>query len=294
METPIRIPDPAPVDTARGRIECAVFGDGPAVLALHGAMGGSDQSAILALTIGPAAFRYVAVSRPGYPGTPLALGRGPEAQADLCAALLDALGIGRAAVMAVSGGGPCALHFALRHGDRCRALVLVSTCAGKVTSPVPLAFRVTGRLAAIAPVGAWLSRRARARVLRDFDGAASRSVPDPVLRARLLADPEAGPLFRTLTLSTFDRMGQRFPGTANDIAVTRATEYPLERIAAPTLVIHGTEDRMLPIADHGERLASRIPRGELLALEGGGHAAIFTHRAEVLPRVARFLAAHAG
>jgi len=40
--------------------------------------------------------RVIAVSRPGYLGTPLADGETPEAQADLYAALLDTLGIARA------------------------------------------------------------------------------------------------------------------------------------------------------------------------------------------------------
>ena len=81
-------------------------------------MGGYDQGLILARTIGAPEYRHVAVSRAGYLGTALTAGRNPEEQADLCADLLDALGIDRTAVLAVSGGGPCALQFALRHRDR--------------------------------------------------------------------------------------------------------------------------------------------------------------------------------
>lgn len=40
------------------------------ILTLHGAMGGVDQSDILGRTIGPDGYTYIAVSRPGYPGTP--------------------------------------------------------------------------------------------------------------------------------------------------------------------------------------------------------------------------------
>ncbi len=76
---------PTTVITARGPVEYAVFAEGPAVIALHGAMGGYDQGLILARTIGPPGYRYVAVSRPGYLGTPLTGGRSSEEQADLCA-----------------------------------------------------------------------------------------------------------------------------------------------------------------------------------------------------------------
>ncbi|HWT78322.1 MAG TPA: alpha/beta fold hydrolase, partial [Candidatus Methylomirabilis sp.] len=136
-------PAPAIVDTRRGPVEYASFGDGPAVLALHGAMGGYDQGLILARTIGGPGYRFVAVSRPGYLGTPLSAGQAPEEQADLLADLLETLGIREAAVVAISGGGPSAMHFALRHRDRCWALVLISTCGGTIDTRVPLSFQFT-------------------------------------------------------------------------------------------------------------------------------------------------------
>ena len=44
----------------------------------------------------------------------------------------------------------------------------------------------------------------------------------------------------------------------------------LESIQAPTLVIHGTDDPILPI-DHGQALADSIPGAQLMVLEGVGH-----------------------
>lgn len=129
----------------------------------------------------------------------------------------------------------------------------------------------------------WQSREAAAR----------RSIPDPSVRARTLQDPEAGPLFTALLRSTADRTALRLPGTENDIHVTRTTTYPLEQIAVPVLVVHGTADRLVPFAEHATPLATRIPGAELLAVDGGEHVAIFTHRAMVRARVAEFLRAHA-
>src|SRR5512135_3506993 len=96
---------PGIVQTRVGPIECAAFGEGPVVMCLHGAMGAYDQSLILARTIGSDGYRYIAVSRPGYLGSPLSAGRSAQEQADACAALLDALAVTDAGVMAVSGGG---------------------------------------------------------------------------------------------------------------------------------------------------------------------------------------------
>jgi len=103
---------PGTVKTVLGPVEYVEFGDGPAVVAIHGAMGGWDQSLILAQTIGDVGYRYIAMSRPGYLGTPISSGKSPERQGDLVSALLDTLGIAKAGVMAVSGGGlrRCSLH----------------------------------------------------------------------------------------------------------------------------------------------------------------------------------------
>jgi pimeloyl-ACP methyl ester carboxylesterase len=287
-EAPAAAARAAIVSTPLGRVEYAEYGEGPAVLALHGAMGGWDQGLLLARTLAGAGHRFVGISRPGYLGTPLAAGRSPEEQADLYAAALDALGIADAAVMAVSGGGPSAIHFALRHRPRCRALVLVSTCGGKVETRLPLAFQAL-RLAARWP---WLAAVMERKARRDPEAAVRRSIPEPALRERTLRDPGAGPLLRELLASTSDRMALRLPGTLNDVAVTRARTYPLERLAVPVLVVHGTADPAVPFAQHGQVLAERIPGAELAALEGGEHVAIFTHREEARARVARFLAAH--
>lgn len=279
---------PVVVQTRAGLIEYAEYGEGPAVLALHGAMGGYDQSLLLARTVGDAGFRYLGVSRPGYLGTPLSAGKTSEQQADLCAALLDTLGVRDVIVMAVSGGGPCALQFALRHAQRCRGLVLVSTCGQQVYEPIPFSFRLTGLLMRFPGFATSVEKKAAANI----EYAACRSIPDPELRARTMQDPVVGPLFTELLTSTGTRMAQRMPGTMNDIAVTRATSYPLEQIAVPTLIVHGTADSMVPYEKHARVLATRIPGAELLTIEGGEHVAIFTHHAVVQPRVTAFLRAH--
>jgi pimeloyl-ACP methyl ester carboxylesterase len=281
-------PVPTLVSTPRGPVEVADWGDGPAVLSLHGAMGGHDQGVLLARTIGEAGPRYLAPSRPGYLGTPLRAGRTAEEQADLHAALLRTLGIRSAAVMAVSGGGPSALQLAIRHPDLCWGLVLVSTCSGIIEDELPFAFHVMKVLARLPGFGASLQRK----TARDLDAAAARSIPDPALRARTLADPGAGPLLRGLLLSTSDRMARRLAGTETDIRITRRTTYALERIGVPTLVIHGTADEVVSYR-HGEALAARIPGAELLTVEGGRHVSIFTHRDVVRARVTAFLRAHA-
>jgi pimeloyl-ACP methyl ester carboxylesterase len=263
------------------------------VLALHGGLGGCDQSWLLAraLLADPRGHRVIAVSRPGYLGTPQRLGRTPEDQADLHAELLDALGIARAAVAAVSAGGPSALQLALRHPRRCRALVLVSTVTGRFEVPreVIARLRATRLIASIPGLTALMRRR----LARRPGEAGRRSILDPELRARTLAHPEAGPLLRALSDSVLDRLARRLPGTINDTALYAALAQPwrLAGIAVPTLVVHGAADRVVPFS-HAKAVADTVPGAELLALADGDHVALFTHLDAIRARVAAFFAAH--
>jgi pimeloyl-ACP methyl ester carboxylesterase len=276
------------IHTARGAVECAISGDGNPVFALHGAMGGYDQGVLLVrTTIAEPGYRYIVPSRPGYLRTPLALGRTPEEQADLYAALLDALTVPKTAVIAISGGGQSALQFALRHPDRCTALIMISACSAPIQVRLPLRFYFMKVMAHIPPLAAGMRRKLEA----DPERAAQRAIPDPALRARTLNDPEVGPLFKALQLSTTECMKERLPGTLNDIRHSRLPfAYPLERIAVPTLVVHGTADQAAPYAQ-AKALAAAVPGAELLTIEGGEHVSIFTHRAEIRARICAFLGA---
>lgn len=276
---------PTTLATRRGPVEYTDFGSGPAILSLHGAMGGHDQGQILIRSLGAPGYRYLAVSRPGYLGTPLSAGATPAAQANLYAELLDELGIQQAIVMAISGGGPSALEFAIRHPDRCRGLVLVSICSAPMNTPIPLRFKIMQLLGRWPAFVNLLRRQTEANPQR----AARRAISDPQLLARTFADPEVAPLFKALQASTFDRMEQRLVGTRNDIQVTRATSYALEKVACPTLAIHGTLDRIVPYQQHALPLPARIPSCQLFAVEGGEHVALFTHRDPIRERVRQFL-----
>jgi pimeloyl-ACP methyl ester carboxylesterase len=135
----------------------------------------------------------------------------------------------------------------------------------------------------------WLAALMRIRRERDQDRGAIRAIADEAVRARTLAHPDAGPLFRELQSSTMSNLGHRLPGTLNDMEQFRdMSPLPIAGIAAPILVIHGTGDRIVPFA-HARRVADEAPNAELMAIEGGEHVSIFTHIDEIRARVEAFL-----
>ena len=64
----------------------------------------------------------------------------------------------------------------------------------------------------------------------------------------------------------------------------------LERVDVPTLVVHGTEDRILPIGATAERLPALIEDVRLVRVEGGPHHIAWTHPEEVNRPLLEFLA----
>ena len=192
-----------------------------------------------------------------------------RAMADDAVSVLDAAGVEQAHVYGFSLGGMVAQQLALRHADRVRSLVLGATHAGG-----PRAVRPS------ADVIAFFRRRAS----MEAKDAARASVPfnyGPRCR-REHKDRIAEDIQR--------RLAHPFPEHAYRAQMVAAALHnchrPLKRVEAPTLVVHGREDRMVPVGN-AEILAERIPSAELRILEDAGHL-YSTEQPDVDEEIARF------
>jgi pimeloyl-ACP methyl ester carboxylesterase len=258
--------------TSRGVIEYQLLGDGVPVLWLHGNPGGYDQlgRAFLWRPGFGEGLRSILVSRPGYLRTPLSSGATAEEQAHLFAALLDSLRIDCVAVVGASGGGPAALQFARLHPQRTQSLVLLSAIT-KLGPPEPIGRR--GRL--IAALGAedlflWYSVR----------GPSGRAPERP-------SDAETARSARALMASMLPRSARR-AGDENDrFQFERSSGWTVDGITAPTLVITGTRDDIVPF-DHAELAMQRIPGARLLTVDGD-HGVQLTHAKEIWPAMRAFI-----
>ena len=285
---------PRVVPTARGPVEVAEAGHGPAVVVVHGSPGDWGQGRALAEDLAPS-HRVVLVSRPGYGATPLRVGRTPEDQAAALAAVLDTLGEPRAALIAISGGGPAAYAFATRASDRCTALVLC--CAVAVHLPVAVITRLVRTVYATPwarTLASRYERRSMARLVAD-PALLAAAITDEMTdeeRARAERDPR---ILDDLRAFMHDRARavRRPEGFRNDVVQFHsrrggsASPWPTG-VRVPTLILHGDADPVVDIA-HAEFYARAIPDAEFESVQGGGHAFVLTYRSEVTPRIARFL-----
>jgi non-heme chloroperoxidase len=67
----------------------------------------------------------------------------------------------------------------------------------------------------------------------------------------------------------------------------------IAKIGIPTLIIHGTADRILPIDGQGRRLHAALPDAQYVEIEGGPHLNCLTHAEEANAALLAFLPAHA-
>ena len=157
---------------------------------------------------------------------------------------------GRFAIAGFSMGGCVALEVAARAPDRVGRLALLSTSSGGLLPPVRRQLRDS--ISGIEGGG--------------FDAYLADAFPRYVAPERI--DDRA-------LWGIFAAMGKSL-GTAVAVRQIRALlEYPgfcgdLERIACPTVVICGREDRRTPVAAH-EELAGLIPGARLRVIERAGH-----------------------
>lgn len=224
--------------------------------------------------------RWIGYDRPGYGGST------PDPAATVSAAAADAgrvadhLGIHRFAVLGHSGGGPRALACGALLADRVLAVVSVS-------APAPWPADGLDYFAGMSSGGtrelraAIKGRAELADVLasNEFDAAAFTAADYAALSGAwswfdgIVAAATAGGSEGMIT---------------DDVAAMAPWGFEPTMVRPPTLIMHGTDDRMVP-STHSAWLAAHCPAAELRLVPDAGHISVLDHAEVAL----RWLRAHA-
>ena len=206
------------------------------------------------------AFDNRGVGRSSKPAGPYSI----SGMADDAAGLLDALAIERAHVLGISMGGMIAQELALRHPQRVRGLVL------GCTYPEPDA--------EVLAQGAALTQQLGGAV--GADGQLQMAALDPMMFFQTILPLVFTPEFIQTQLPRLMELlgGAMQWGFSVDAIMAQAgatkahhTTDRLSQIKAPTLVLTGDADRLIP-SSNSDILARAIPGAKLLKIPGGSHA----------------------
>lgn len=214
---------------------------------LHGVGGGhaawDDQVAHFSRL----GYECVAWDQPGYGREPIVE---PYSFESVAAALGELIGDTPSVLIGHSMGGLVAQEAYARFPEKIAALALTFTSAAFVGASDFAAKFVAERLDPL-DTGATMSELA-ARVMPQMGG--SKAAAGSVERAqRIMAELSPATYRKAVRmLTTFDRRAD------------------LARIAVPTLIVAGTDDRTAP-ASIMERMAAKIRRADYVLLEGCGH-----------------------
>lgn len=176
--------------------------------------------------------------------------------------LVRILGLAPVHLVGISFGGGLAQQIAFTHPEIIGTLTLMSTSPGDAADRQPLpppAARLAESFSAPQPDTDWSDRES----VREFH-----------LRGEELYSGQI-PVDRDRIVRISDRVFARTPNLATAsnhmlIAHPDGTRTQLRDVRLPTLVVHGTDDPLLPLA-HGEALADEIPGARLLPVPGMGH-----------------------
>ena len=270
------------VTTSLGVMEYALLGKGEPILVIHGASGGFDQALDMTGALADLGHRLIALSRFGYLRSDMPASPTAAMQADAYVELLDSLGIDKVAVAGISAGAWSAMQFAIRHPERCRALVLL----------VPADF---------LPEGVSIHGGAVVRAIFNSDflaWAALKTMPlIPGVMTQMMLGTDAAVL-QAADASEKARVQQvldhllpisaRVRGIEFDVKTAATRElYSIEKISCPVLTI-SAEDDHFGTARRARAIASGVKSGRALVFPEGGHALVGAYE-EVLRESALFL-----
>jgi pimeloyl-ACP methyl ester carboxylesterase len=187
------------------------------------------------------------------------------------AAVLDAAGVSSAHIFGVSMGGMIAQEFALQYPKRTRSLILGCTSPGG-----PSAVRAESKVIDVLLMRGMTPEQAREAILPyiyDANTPREKIEEDVSLRQPWLPSPEGymAQLQGILAWKGYSRIAQ---------------------ITAPTLVIHGKSDALVP-PGNGELIAKRIPGTRLVLLEHASHLFLTDQTQASYKEILEFLLSHA-
>jgi pimeloyl-ACP methyl ester carboxylesterase len=272
--------------TARaGPVNVIELGEGPALAFIHG-LGGCWHNWLEQLPVFASAHRVLAFDLPGFGDSPM-----PDEEISIelyvrtVRELLELHGLDTAAVVGNSMGGLIAAELALSSPARVERLALISPAGIALERRQAELPAVRSLYPLVRASGAWLGAHA--------DHVARRARVRQWLLATVAAHPERIP--PALAAEQLRGMGKPGLWAAFEDLLGHPIGARLGELRAPTLIVWGERDHVLPVR-HADVFAASIPAARKVIYPDAGHVAMLERPREFNALLTEFLseeAAHA-
>jgi pimeloyl-ACP methyl ester carboxylesterase len=263
-----------------GRINVVTLGegDGRPVVFVHG-LGGSWKNWLENMPAAARHRRVVALDLPGFGESDMPDGEITVSNYARCVdEVAERLGLGVVDLVGNSMGGFVSAEVAIRHPERVHRLVLVDAAGISIADLRRWPTRTLMRFVAVQ--AGW--------------GAVQREILlRPHLRHLAFRTIMRHPTRLALDLVAHQAGGPGMPGflLAMDALLSYDFRDRLSEIGCPTLIIHGEDDMLVPVADAWE-FRRLIPHSRLLILQDTGHVPMLERPRTFNDVVGEFLALH--
>lgn len=250
------------------------WGEGPAVVLVHGWPLSADSWDDVALALADAGYRVISYDRRGFGRSDQPWsGYDYDTFADDLAGVIEVTEAEDPVIVGFSMGGGEVARFLSRHGGASKAVLIASV--------VPFMLQTDDHPAG-APQAVFDGMKAGIRADRPaflkgflqqfYGGQASDAVAEHSFQVAL----QAG-----------------LKGTLDCIDAFSGTDFrpDLDSFTIPTLIIHGTADAIVPIDISGRAAAAGMPHAQMLEIDGGPHGLLASHKDQVIAALLDFLAA---
>lgn len=283
-ETATDAPTEHVVELDKYRVHYWEAGAGHPVVLLHGGGPGATGMTNYSRNIGPLArhFRVFAIDMPGWGDSDTLedeTGHPGYQLAGVMVQFLDALGISKAAFVGNSLGGLTSVTIATLYPDRVSHLI---------TMGAPAPFPPT-----LAPSGPSEGIKVLAETFRDTSPANMKRLVQVMVYDGAYATDELAEARSRAALAKPEHLARWSRPRSTNLGSPLpywSLGSRIRDVSAPTLVIHGRDDRVVPF-ENALQLVSNIPDSRMLLLNRCGHWAQIEHAEEFNQVVTSFISA---
>ncbi|WP_405405904.1 alpha/beta fold hydrolase [Paracoccus sp. Ld10] len=255
------------------------WGQGRPVVLIHGWPLTADSWETQAMGLAEAGYRVISYDRRGFGRSEQPWdGYDYDTLSDDLAAVIGGLGLTDAAIIGFSMGGGEVARYVSRHGAKgvgrlgfisSVAPALLKSDANPEGAPADLFKGMRDGLRKDRP--AFLQDFAKQFYGQGLLGGVSQAVLDWTQGMAMMASPRA---------------------TIECVTAFGMTDFTADvaQITLPTLVVHGTADKIVPIGATAHRMASMVPTAKLIEYDNAPHGLTATHGERLLDDLKAFLA----